>query len=196
MSRTNSAGSSITDIVSIKPAVKMDGGQPAVWKFPEMSAETFKAGEMVCLSGAAATRTGITQPPTDASGFGIIGFAAEDALGAISSFRAVYIATPETIFVGNIWHSTSASAQTAASDLGKTYGLTSVSAAAAIGGTHTFVDKAKTAVSTVMVRVVGLHEQDTVPSFYGRVYFTVLTTANQLYNTKTWNTSSQADLLV
>ncbi len=196
MSRLNVNGSSITDTASVAPAVKMDGGQPAVWRFPEMSAEIFKKGEMVCLSGAAATRTGITTPPVDASGFGIIGFAAEDALGAISSFRAVYIATPETVFVGSVWHSTSASAQTAASDLGKTYGLTSVSAASTIGGTKTFVDKSKTAVSTVMVRVVGLHEQDAVPSFYGRVYFTVLNTANQLYNTKTWNTSSQADLIV
>ena len=196
MSRLNSAGSSLTDTVSIKPAVKLDGGQIPTWKFPEMSAETFKAGEMVCLSGAAATRTGVTVPPTDASGYGIIGFAAEDALGAISSFRAIYIATPETIFVGNMWHSTSASAQSAASDLGKTFGLTTVSGASTIGGTKTFIDKAKTAVSTVMVRVVGLYEQDTHPSFYGRAYFTVLQTANQLYNTKTWNTSSQADLLV
>lgn len=189
MSRLTANGSSITDLIGVTPVVKMDGGQPPVWKFPEMSAETFKAGEMVCLSGAAATRTGITTPPVDASGYGIIGFAADDAAGAISSFRAVYVATPETIFVANVQHSTSASAQTAASDLGKTFGLTSLSG-------RTAVDKAKTAVSTVMCRVVGLHEQDAVPSFYGRVYFTVLNTANQLYNTKTWNTSSQADLLV
>ena len=191
MSRLTAAGSSITDLIGVSPVVKMDGGQPAVWKFPEMAADAvpFKAGEMVCLSGAAATRTGITAPPTDASGFGIIGFAAEDAAGAISSFKAVYIATPETIFVANVQHSTSASAQTAASDLGKIFGLTTLSG-------RTAVDKSKTAVSTAMCRVVGLHEQDAVPSFYGRVYFTVLNTANQLYNTKTWNTSSQADLLV
>lgn len=189
MSRTNSAGSSITDLIGVTPAVKMDGGQAPVWRFPEMAVETFKKGEMLCLSGAAATRTGITTPPVDASGYGIIGFAAEDAAGAISSFRAVYIATPETIFVGNVQHSTSASAQTAASDLGKIYGLTTLSG-------KTAVDKSKTAVSTAMCRVVGLHEQDAVPSFYGKVYFTVLNTANQLYNTKTWNTSSQADLLV
>jgi hypothetical protein len=196
MSRANAAGSSITDTISVKPVVNLHGGQPPVWKFPEMTAETFKAGEMLCLSGAAATRTGITTPPVDASGYGIIGFAAEDAAGAISSFRAVYIATPATIFCGNIWHSTSASAQTAASDVGKCYGLTTVSAAATIGGTKTFIDKAKTAMSTVLVRVVGLHEQDAVPSFYGKAYFTVLQPACQFYNAYTWNTSGNPGLLV
>lgn len=175
MSRTNSAGSSVTDIVGVAPQIKLDGGQPGVWKFPEMAAETFKAGEMVCLSGAAATRIGITTPGTDASGFGIVGFAADDAAGAISSFRAVYIATPETVFVGNVGHSvTSASAQTAATDLGKAYGLTSLSG-------RTYVDKYKTAFSTTMCRVVGLHDADTVPSFYGKVYFVVGTQHCQLH---------------
>lgn len=189
MSRTNAAGSSITDLIGVSPVVKIDGGQPAVWAFPELSAESFRAGEMVCLSGAAATRTGITTPPTDASGYGILGFAADNAAGVISSFKGVYIATPETIFVGNVYHATSASAQTAASDLGKCYGLTSLSG-------RTGVDKGKTAMSTVLCRVVGLHEQDAVPSFYGKVYFTVIQPACQFYNAYTWNTSGNPGLLV
>jgi hypothetical protein len=145
---------------------------------------------MVHLSGGTTLGIGLTTPPTDASGFGIMGFAADDATGTQSSFLAVYIASPATLFVGNVGHnSTSASAQTAAADLGKCYGLTSLSG-------RTYVDKAKTAMSTVMCRVVGLHEQDSVPSFYGKVYFSVIQPACQLYSTKTWNTSSQADLIL
>ncbi|HEY6019931.1 MAG TPA: hypothetical protein VIY48_08510 [Candidatus Paceibacterota bacterium] len=189
MSRTNANGSSVTDLMGVMPAVKMDGGQVATWSFPEMAAETFKAGEMVCLSGAAATRTGITKPGTDASGFGILGFAADDAAGAISSFRGVHVATPSTIFVGNVGHSvTSANAQTAATDLGLCYGLTTLSG-------RTYVDKNKTTVSTTMCRVVGLHGQDAVPTFYGKVYFTVLNTKCQLVNHQ-WITSSPVDMAV
>jgi hypothetical protein len=187
MSRTNAAGSSITDLIGVTPVVKFDGGQPGVWKFPEMAAEVFKAGEMVSLSGAAATRTGVTRAATDASGFGILGFAADDAAGAISSFRGVYLATPDTVFVANMGHSvTSATAQTAATDLGLCYGLTSLSG-------RTYVDKFKTTVSTTMCRVVGLHGQDAVPSFYGKVYFTVLNTKCQL-NQHQWITSSPVDM--
>lgn len=188
MSRLNANGSSITDIVGVTPAVKIDGGQPAVWSFPEMAAETFKAGEMVCLSGAAATRTGITKPGTDASGYGILGFAADDAAGAISSFRAVYLASPATIFVGNVGHSvTSANAQTAATDLGIAYGLTSLSG-------RTYVDKYKTSFSTTMVRVVGFHDADVVPSFYGRVLFSVDQKSFQFTNAgiPSYHTSSLA----
>lgn len=189
MSRKNSGGSSLTDIIGVSPVVKLDGGTPSVWAFPELSGtQTFKAGEMVCLSGGAGAAVGLTAPPTDASGFGILGFAADDASGTTSSKKGVWIATPDTVFIANVGHSTSASAQTAATDFGQLYGLTTLSG-------RTYVDKSKTAVSTVMCRVIGLHEQDDVPSFYGRVYFSVLQPACQLYNSKTWNTSSRADLL-
>lgn len=179
MSRKNANGSSITDLIGVTPVVKFDGGQPSMWKFPEMSAEVFKAGEAVCLSGATATRVGITRPNTDMSG-GIVGFAADDAAGSISSFRAVYLATPDTVFCANVGFAapgtgtrTSASEQTAATDIGRVYGLQSVSG-------RTFVNKGNTSGTYGMARVVGLHEQDTHPSFYGRVYFTVIQDKFQL----------------
>lgn len=189
MSRTNSGGSSLTDIIGVSPVVKLDGGTPSVWAFPELSGtQAFKAGEMVCLSGGAGNAVGLTRPPVDASGFGILGFAADDASGTTSAKKGVYIATPDTVFIGNVGHATSASAQTAATDLGQLYGLTSLSG-------RTYVDKGKTSLSTVMARVIGLYEDDNVPCFYGRVYFSVIQPACQLYNSKTWNTSSRADLL-
>lgn len=177
MSRTNANGSTITDLIGATPVAKLDGGQPAVWRFPELSGtQTFKAGEGVCLSGAVAGAKGLTNMPTDLSGFGIIGFAADDAAGTTSSFRGVYVATPSTLFLANIGHSaTSASAQTAATDLGNCYGLTSLSG-------RTYVNKAQSSGTFQACRVVGLYEGDSHPCFYGRVYFTVLQDRCQLYN--------------
>jgi hypothetical protein len=184
MSRKNSNGSSITDLVGATPIVKLDGGQPPVWNFPELGVETFKAGEMVCLSGSAGNAVGITKPGTDASGYGILGFAADNASGATSSFRAVHIVSPDSVFLMNVGHSTtSASAQTAATDIGQRYGLTSLSG-------RTYADKLKTNASTAMCRVIGLYDQDTHPSFYGRVYIQVLQPATQLQNT--WNTNASS----
>ncbi len=183
MSRLNVAGSSITDLVGVLPESMLDGGQPRVWAFPELGAETFLAGEMVCLSGSAGNAVGVTRAGTDASGYGILGFAADNASGITSSMKGVFVASPEAVFVANIGHSsTSASAQTAATDIGQLYGLTSLSG-------RTYVDKLKTTTSTVMARVIGFHQQDTVPTFYGKVYFQVLTPKCQLQN-MVWQTTS------
>lgn len=182
MSRINSAGSSITDIISVIPRARLDGGSPPIWQFPELvgGAQGFKVGEMVSLSGSAGNAIGITRAGTDASGYGILGFAADNATGVGSTMRGVYIATPETIFVGNVNHSvTSASAQTAATDIGQEYGLTILS------GRTTYVDKYKTSGMTTMCRVLGFYEQDAVPSYYGRVYFQVNVEALQLCRSRT-----------
>ena len=176
MSRLNVNGSSITDLIGVMPVKKLDGGNPAIWYFPELGAETFMAGEMVCLSGSAGNAVGITKPGTDASGYGILGFAADNASGATSSLHSVYIATPDSVFLANIGHSTtSANAITAATDVGQRYGLTSLSG-------RTYVDKLKTATSSVLCRVLALSDQDTVGTYYGRVYMAVLQPACQYYN--------------
>lgn len=188
MSKLNTAGSSIAALVGAAPAVRLDGGSVPAWSFPELGAETFLIGEMVCLSGSAGNAVGITKPGVDASGYGILGIAADNASGAISSFRGVFVASPETIFVANVGHATSANAQTAAADIGQRFGLTSLSG-------RTYVDKGKTAASTCMVRVIGLHEQDVVPSFYGRVLFNVLPEKCQLYTAHGYNTSAPASVL-
>ena len=183
MSRLNAAGSSVTDIIGVLPECSLDG-ENRVWFFPELGSETFLAGEMVSLSGSAGNAVGLTKAPTDASGYGIVGFAADNASGVTSGFKGVNIATPDTVFVGNIGHSvTSASAQTAALDLGQLYGLTSLSG-------RTYVDKFKTTTSTVMCRVLGFQSQDVVPSFYGKVYFQVLPSKCQLQNALWLSTSS------
>lgn len=191
MSRKNTSLSTITDLVGVKPLSALTGGEVPLWEFPDLSAsEAYKAGEMVSLSGASGSRIGLTAAATDASGFGIAGFAADDNGGAISSFKGVYVATPDVVFVGNVGHSvTSASAQTAAADIGVRYGLTSLSG-------RTYVDKFKTTASTTMCRVIGLHKQDDVPCFYGKVYFQVLAPSCQLMNGWNTNASSPLALLV
>ncbi len=191
MGRLNSNGSSVTDIVGVMPAKSLAGGTPRVYAFPELSgSETFLAGEMVCLSGVSTTRTGLTKPGTDASGFGILGFAADNASGVTSGFKGVWIASAETVFVGNVGHiSTSSTGVTAALDVGRVYGLTSISG-------KTYIDKSKTAVSTVMCRVLGLYEADSVGTFWGREYFTVLAPNRQLDNAWMLNTSSPYGLAV
>lgn len=176
MSRVNANGSTVTDLQGVTPVVKFDGGQPPVWRFPELNGQSFKAGEMVCLSGTAAGAKGLAPCVTDLSGFGIVGFAADDATGTTSSFKQVYLANSDVVFVGNVGHSaTSANAQTAATDLGNCYGLTTLSG-------RTYVNKAQSSGTYQAVRVVGLHEQDNHPCFYGKVYFTVLTERCQLFN--------------
>jgi hypothetical protein len=180
MSRLNAAGSSITDIIRVMPRANLVGGEIPEWPFPMLGAETFGAGTAVCLSGSAGNAVGITQMGIDGSGYGILGFAADNAsgvsqpfstagTGAASGRRGVWVALPNSVFVGNVGNSnTSASAQTAATDIGQQYGLTT-------SGNWTYVDKYKTTpLTNTMVRVIGFHEQDAVPTFYGRVYFTVL----------------------
>ena len=175
MSRLNAAGSSITDLIGVCPRARLDGAAVTTWDFPELiGTQTYKAGEMVCLSGSAANAVGLTIPGIDASGFGIVGFAAKDATGTGSTMSPVYVVSPEAVYVANVGHSvTSANAQTAALDIGQRYGLTSLSG-------RTYVDKQKTGVSNAMCRVIGLHGQDNIPTFYGKVYFQVFDADCQL----------------
>jgi len=187
MSRKNSAGSSLTDLVGVQPVAFLNGGIVPLWPFPELAgSETFPlmAGEMACLSGAIGSRIGLTRPGTDASGYGVLGFTGDNASNATSSVMGVFIATPDAIFCGNVGHGTSALAQTAALDVGQQYGLTSLSG-------RTYVDKSKGVgnISTAMVRVLGFNEQDIVPCFYGRVLFQVLANNCQLLNNTMTNAS-------
>lgn len=170
-------GSNITDLVKVAPKVKLDGGTPSVWYFPEASGYTSYAGSCVCLSGSASTAKVLADIGTDASGYGVLGFLSENSAVTLSNMTGVYIATPDTVFVGNVNNvTTSASAQTAATDVGQCYGIANLSGMA-------YLDKTKTAMSTVLARIIGLHEQDDHPCFYGRAYFVVPTNKCQLYTT-------------
>lgn len=184
MSRQTTGGSNITDVVGVKAVAKLDGGQPAMWNFPTAAAAAIGAGAMVNLSGTVGGSVGIVESPTstsggqNASGWGILGFAADSraSTDSLSTDTGVWIATPDTVFLGNVNNVvTSASAQTAHSDIGQRYGITNLSGKA-------YLDKVATAASNAACRVIGLYEGDTHPCFYGRVYFTIGANNTQLYS--------------
>ena len=163
MSRKNAAGSSITDLIGMTPAM-LPGNEAVVLEYPELGAETISAGEMVSMSGAFGSRLGITPCAVDASGFGIWGVACDPASGSISSHMGVWLASTDVIWEVNVNNATtSAAAQTGALILGKKYGLTTLSG-------MTYCDLAKTSAGTVSCTVVGYNKQDDIPSFYGKVY--------------------------
>lgn len=174
MSRKQSNGSYITDIKGVRPIATLTGGPPPLWSFPELSGtQTFKAGCAVQLSGTLAGAKGLTTADAlnagtyAGSGYGILGFAADDATGVTSSFKGVWLATPSVVFEGNVNNvGTSANAQTAATDLGECFGLRNLSGIA-------FVDKAQTS-ADARVRVIGFSDEDDVPCFYGKVHFVLL----------------------
>jgi hypothetical protein len=163
MSRKNAAGSSITDLIGMTPAM-LPGNEAVVLEYPELGAETICAGEIVSMSGAFGSRLGITPCGTDASGYGIWGVACDPSSGAISSFMGVWLASSDVIWEVNVNDATtSAAAQTGALVLGKKYGLTTLSG-------MTYCDLTKTSAIPVSCTVVGYNKQDDIPSFYGRVY--------------------------
>lgn len=130
MSRRNASLSTVTDLIGVKPVATLDGGQPAQWSFPTLAAAALGKGEAVCLSGGTGVAMGITPIGTNASGYGILGFTSEAIASTVnaSTFTGVYIATPDTVFVGNVNQATtSAAAQTAVTDIGQLYGLTTMS---------------------------------------------------------------------
>lgn len=167
MSRRNAAGSSITDLIGMTPAM-LPGNEAVSLEYPELGAETISAGEIVSMSGAFGSRLGITPCGTNASGYGIWGVANDRASGAISSHVGVWLASTDVIWEVNVNHTgTSANAQTGPLVLGKKYGLTTLSG-------MTYCDLNKTSGADVACTVVGYNYQDDVPSFYGRVYVKIL----------------------
>ena len=163
MSRKNAAGSSITNLIGMTPA-QLPGNEAVTLEYPELGAETISAGEMVSMSGAFGSRLGITPCGTDASGYGIWGVACDPASGSISSYMGVWLASPDVIWECNVNDTTtSANAQTGPLNLGKKYGLTTLSG-------MTYCDLTKTSAAPVSCTVVGWNREDDIPSFYGKVY--------------------------
>jgi hypothetical protein len=178
MSRLNANGSNITDVVGVKAVAKLDGGQPAQWPFPTAAAAAMGQGAMVNLSGTAGGSVGLVESLVNASGWGILGFASDSraSTDSLSTSTGVWVVTPDSVFLGNVNNiTTSASAQTAHSDIGQRYALRNLSG-------NAYVDKTLTEASNTACRVIGLYEGDDHPCFYGRVYFTVPSNKSQLYS--------------
>jgi hypothetical protein len=139
-----------------------------------------QGGEWYPFGAAIPGAVGLAAAATDASGFGIVGFAADDATGDTDIREFMWLPDVillETRLVRRV-------SQTAAVDLGQQFVPDPLR--------RTYVDKYKTTASNAMCRVIGLHKQDDHPCFYGKVYFTVLVPSCQLLNA--WNTNTSYPL--
>lgn len=150
--------------VAVRVVKTISGNSPMIRYYPEAASQSFKAGQFVYLSSGK-----VTVCSDDASS--ILGLAVSDATGVTDSECAVYIANTDTIFEGNVYHSTPASAVTAITQVGEQYALKVLS-------NKCYVDIEDT--SHDAFQIVSLSERDAVGDQYGRVQFQVIDSVAQL----------------
>jgi len=138
----------------------ISGNSPQVLTFPEAASQTFKAGELVYLSSGYVTECG-----DDPSA--ILGVAADDAHNDASDGThevGVYIPNHDTVFRANVYHSTGASAVTAKTLVGNSYGVYRDTT-----NSKVYVDVEDT--SNHRVIILALSRLDSEGDKYGRVLF-------------------------
>lgn len=136
----------------------ISGNSPEIRYYPEAASQSFKAGELVYLASGKVTICG-ADPSL------ILGMAMEDATGTTNTDLAVAIANKDTVFEGNVYHGTPASAITAITDVGTDYGVVNAD-------NKWYVDVSDT--SNVRILVRDLSKKDAVGDTYGRVLFQVM----------------------
>jgi predicted RecA/RadA family phage recombinase len=147
--------------ISLRPmsAVStISGGVYEIRRYPEAASQSFKKGELVYLASGKVTICG-ADPSL------ILGMAMEDATGTTDTSIAVAIANKDTVFEGNVYHGTPASAITAVTDIGTDYGVVNAN-------NKWYVDVSDT--SNVRILVRDLSKKDVVGDTYGRVLFQVM----------------------
>jgi hypothetical protein len=100
----------------------IDGTPPVLWLFPEAASQTYKAGEFVYRASGYLTICGAD--PSQ-----ILGIAMEDAHNSTAGAydMLVLVATGQTLFKINVYHSVSGNNKIEAADLGTAYGLVNAS---------------------------------------------------------------------
>jgi predicted RecA/RadA family phage recombinase len=154
---------SVITRLAAKAVLQAHGGIPLRWHFPEAASQSYKAGELVYLSGGKVTVCG-NNPQT------IMGMACADASGTTDEDAEVIVATPDQIFEASVYHLTAASAITAVSQVGENYGIEVVS-----NKVYVAIDET----STIACRVIGLSKKDVVGDQYGRLLFKIISTYSQ-----------------
>ena len=154
----------------MKPVATLTGGPPPLRMYEEIDSGSvtgnkFKKGQLVTLSGGGLMGNVSGYIKHSHSGYsegkGVVGVAADDAVGTTSSEIGVYLLAEDTIFEANVFHDTSASAVTAATDVGLRYGLGSMSG-------RSYVNKS-VAEGRPLVEVIRI--KDAVGDLFGRVEF-------------------------
>lgn len=148
----------------------LSGNAPEIREYPEAASQTFVKGEAVYLDGAG--RVAEFTASVDDGSTRFLGFAAGDGsnttAGAVNT--PVYIANDDTIFEGNIYHGTAASAITALTDVATLLPLKQLTTT---GLGIIAVDKEDTASQIDSCRIIQLSPKDTVGDTYGRVWFVI-----------------------
>lgn len=139
----------------IRPYKTFSGGPPFRMAVPEKASQTFYKGAVV----VADTAGKITEASADPTR--ILGVAEEDGHNVSSPTDSdvchFAVASPDTLFVGNV------TTTTALTDIGASYGITK-------SGNYWHVDKTKADTSR-RVRIVDLDPRDAVGDTQGRVIF-------------------------
>lgn len=143
---------------AVKPVSTISGGILEIRRFPEAASQSFKKGEFVYLASGKLTVCG-ADPAT------ILGIAMEDATGTTDTKLAVAIANKDTVFEGNVYHATPASAITAITTIGTDYGIVNAN-------NKWYIDLANETNVRVLIR--DLSKKDAVGDTYGRVLFQVI----------------------
>lgn len=135
----------------------LDGSAPVILHAPEAAGQTYKKGQLVYLVAGA-----VTVMADD--GQVCLGMVTQDATGTTGTDMEIIIATPVTVFEVNVYHSTAASAVTAATQIGENYALQ-------VDSNKCYCDIED--VTNVLFRVIKLSPKDTVADVYGRVWVIV-----------------------
>lgn len=147
--------------IAIRAVRTLSGYSIPRMDFPEAAAQTFKKGAPLVLTVGYLNECG-ADPAL------IIGFATrdgQDGTAAGDKTQTVELASPDTVFEGNIGDGSDA-AVTAATDRGKAYGIAKRSADG-----KWYVDNSDTSNKRVMV--LDLADHDATGDIMGRVYFMV-----------------------
>lgn len=149
------------------------GGGPVIEEYPEAASQTFKKGEMVYLDGSGHVAEFTASVDDGSTRF--LGFAAEDGhndTAAATHKVKVMLPTDDSVFEGNIYHSTAASAITALTDVASGTLLPFVQLPSQ-GDGMVAVDKENTSGQIDCIRIVNLSPKHAVGDVYGRVEFIV-----------------------
>lgn len=163
----------------IRPVKRRDGGAITIEYHPEAASQTFKAGEPVYIDGNG--RVAEFDATADNGTQRFYGFAAEDGHNDATAGThkvGVYKADDDTVFEGNIYHTTEGNAVTAQTDLGTLLPLKHLPSQ---GSGIAAVDKENTAGKIDCCRIVGFSERpgEAVGDTYGYVQFIVEAVARQ-----------------
>ena len=134
---------------------------------PEAATQSFKKGEFVYLVSGKVT----VLPTTVQSQSKIAGMALRDASGTTDTAIPIAVAEEGVVFEANVYHSTAASAITAVTQVGASYGIK-------VSSNKQYVNIEDT--TNRIAKIKRLSPKDTTGDQYGRVEFEIIGSRCQL----------------